>query len=71
MSTEAFKREVGMMDLDRLIKTREGVSTRPFDVPEKELLKRAEEIKANERKIFGWVREGQGVREITEKGGYF
>ena len=32
---------------------------------------RAEEIKANEKKIFGWVAEGQSIHEITEKGGYF
>ena len=36
-----------------------------------DVLLRAEEIKENERKIFGWVNEGQTVKEITEKGGYF
>lgn len=36
-----------------------------------EVLVRAEEIRVNEKKIFGWVAEGQTVREITEKGGYF
>lgn len=36
-----------------------------------DVLQRAEEIKANEKKIFGWVREGQSIHEITEKGGYF
>ncbi|NIA01122.1 RraA family protein, partial [Massilia sp. CCM 8734] len=30
-----------------------------------------EEIKENEKKIFGWVAEGQSVRDITDKGGYF
>lgn len=34
-------------------------------------LVRAEEIRANERKIFGWVAEGQSARQITERGGYF
>lgn len=34
-------------------------------------LLRAEEIKSNEKEIFGWVAEGQSIREITEKGGYF
>jgi len=34
-------------------------------------LVRAEEIKENEKKIFSWVKEGQTVHEITEKGGYF
>jgi hypothetical protein len=24
-----------------------------------------------EEKIFGWVKEGQTVHQITEKGGYF
>jgi len=34
-------------------------------------LVRAEEIKENEKKIFSWVAEGQSVRDITDKGGYF
>lgn len=36
-----------------------------------EVLLRAEEILDNERKIFGWVAEGNTVQEITAKGGYF
>ncbi|MEN6454483.1 MAG: RraA family protein [Prolixibacteraceae bacterium] len=36
-----------------------------------DVLIRAEEIKENEKKIFGWVREGQSVHDITKKGGYF
>ncbi len=36
-----------------------------------EVLVRAEEIKTNEKKIFGWVAEGQSIQEITNKGGYF
>lgn len=36
-----------------------------------DVLVRAEEIKSNEKKIFGWVAEGQSINEITEKGGYF
>lgn len=36
-----------------------------------EVLIRAEEIKENEKKIFSWVKEGQSVQEITQKGGYF
>jgi len=36
-----------------------------------DVLVRAEEIKENEKKIFGWVREGKTVHEITENGGYF
>lgn len=36
-----------------------------------EVLERAEEIRANEKKIFGWVAEGKTVNEITEQGGYF
>src|SRR5215212_95965 len=35
------------------------------------VLMRAEEIRANEKKIFGWVAEGQTVRDITKQGGYF
>ena len=36
-----------------------------------EVLVRAEEIRENEKKIFGWVKEGQSAKEITDKGGYF
>lgn len=36
-----------------------------------DVLIRAEEIKENEKKIFGWVHKGQTVRQITKKGGYF
>lgn len=36
-----------------------------------EVLVRAEEIKENEKQIFGWVKEGQSAKDISEKGGYF
>lgn len=36
-----------------------------------DVLLRAEEIKKNEDKIFGWVKKGLSVKGITEKGGYF
>ena len=36
-----------------------------------EVLSRAEEIRKNEKKIFGWVEEGQTAKEISDKGGYF
>lgn len=36
-----------------------------------DVLLRAEEIKENEKMIFGWVHEGQSIRDITDKGGYF
>jgi 4-hydroxy-4-methyl-2-oxoglutarate aldolase len=36
-----------------------------------EVLLRAEEIKENEKEIFGWVHEGQSIQEITDRGGYF
>ena len=48
----------------------DGVLVVPRDIAY-EVLVRAEEILENEKKIFGWVREGQSVKEITEKGGYF
>ncbi len=48
----------------------DGVLVVPRDIAYKVLI-RAEEIKENEKKIFGWVKEGQSVHEITEKGGYF
>jgi len=48
----------------------DGVLVVPRDMAF-DVLVRAEEIRENEKKIFGWVREGQSVHEITEKGGYF
>ncbi|MEO7600237.1 MAG: RraA family protein, partial [Opitutus sp.] len=48
----------------------DGVVIVPRDIAF-EVLVRAEEIRANEKKIFGWVAEGQTVHQITEKGGYF
>ncbi len=48
----------------------DGVLVVPRDIAYDVLL-RAEEIRENEKKIFGWVRKGDSIREITEKGGYF
>ena len=36
-----------------------------------DVLVRAEEIKENEKIIFGWVKDGQSIQDITKKGGYF
>ena len=35
------------------------------------VLERAEEILANEKKIFKWVADGESMEQITSKGGYF
>jgi 4-hydroxy-4-methyl-2-oxoglutarate aldolase len=48
----------------------DGVLVVPRNIAYQVLL-RAEEIKENEKVIFGWVHEGQTIQEITEKGGYF
>jgi 4-hydroxy-4-methyl-2-oxoglutarate aldolase len=48
----------------------DGVLVVPRDIAYDVLL-RAEEIKENEKKIFGWVHEGQTIQDITKKGGYF
>ena len=48
----------------------DGVLCEPRDIAY-DVLVRAEEIRANEKKIFGRVAEGQIVHQITEKGGYF
>jgi len=48
----------------------DGVVIVPRDIAF-EVLVRAEEIKANENMIFGWVAEGKTVQEITKRGGYF
>ena len=48
----------------------DGVLVVPRDMAYDVLL-RAEEIRDNEEAIFCWVREGQSIHEIKEKGGYF
>ena len=48
----------------------DGVLCIPRDIAH-DVLIRAEEIRANEKKIFGGVAEGQTVHQITDKGGYF
>jgi regulator of RNase E activity RraA len=48
----------------------DGVLVVPRDVAY-DVLVRAEEIRENEKKIFGWVAAGDSVQEITKKGGYF
>lgn len=48
----------------------DGVICVPRDIA-CDVLVRAEEIHGNEKKIFGWVAEGQSIHQITEKGGYF
>ncbi len=48
----------------------DGVLCVPRDIAV-DVLVRAEEIKANEKKIFGWVAAGETVQQIQEKGGYF
>jgi len=48
----------------------DGVLIVPRDIAY-QVLVRAEEILENEKKIFGWVKDGKTVHEITEKGGYF
>lgn len=48
----------------------DGVLVVPREVAY-DVLTRAEEIIENEKLIFGWVKEGQSVQDITEKGGYF
>ncbi|GAA4729164.1 RraA family protein [Flavisolibacter ginsenosidimutans] len=48
----------------------DGVLVVPREIAYKVLI-RAEEILANEEVIFSWVKEGQSIHEISEKGGYF
>lgn len=48
----------------------DGVVVVPRDLAYAVLV-RAEEIRANEKKIFGWVASGRTAREITADGGYF
>jgi regulator of RNase E activity RraA len=44
MSTQQYKKEVGMMNLEELIESREGMSSGSFPIPEKELLFRFERL---------------------------
>jgi len=44
MSVDRFKKEISMMNLDRLIETRESISTKKFPIPDKELLTRFEQL---------------------------
>lgn len=48
----------------------DGVVVVPHDLAGQVLL-RAEELRANEKKIFSWVAAGQSLQQITAKGGYF
>lgn len=55
---------------DVLLGDIDGVLVVPRDIAY-EVLLRAEEIRENEKKIFGWVHAGDSVKSITERGGYF
>ncbi|MBI5425819.1 MAG: RraA family protein [Opitutae bacterium] len=44
MSIDAYRKEVGMMKLEKLIAAREEISTKPFPVPVKEVLDRYEQL---------------------------
>ncbi len=44
MSIESYRREVGMMKLEKLIAAREEISTKEFPIPVKELLGRYEKL---------------------------
>ncbi len=55
--------DVVLGDIDGVVVVPRGIAY--------EVLVRAEEIRENEKKIFGWVAEGKTVNEITEQGGYF
>ena len=44
MSVEKFKKEVGMMTLEKLIEVRESISEVTFPIDEKELLSRFEAL---------------------------
>ncbi|RRJ95366.1 RraA family protein [Opitutaceae bacterium TAV4] len=41
---DAYKKEVGMMNLEKLIAEREYISTKPLPIPEEELLSRYEQL---------------------------
>jgi 4-hydroxy-4-methyl-2-oxoglutarate aldolase len=55
---------------DVILGDMDGVLCIPREIAYDVLL-RAEEIERNEVKIFSWVRSGETIEQITEKGGYF
>lgn len=55
--------DVVMGDIDGVLVVPRAIA---YDV-----LLRAEEIRQNEEKIFGWVKEGMSIEEVTKRGGYF
>ncbi len=44
MSVDQYKKEVGMMNLEKLIEAREGISKVEFPIPDKDLLQRFEQM---------------------------
>ncbi len=63
MRTKA--KEAGLMKLDKLIATRQRIPDCTIPIPIKELCERYE------IDIFSWVRQGDTISEIIDKGGYF
>lgn len=55
--------DIVLGDIDGVV-----VVPRKLAVP---VLLRAEEMRENEKRIFGWVADGQTLEQISEKGGYF
>src|SRR5690606_12518542 len=55
--------DIVMGDIDRVLVVHRKIA---YDV-----LLRAEDLKENEKQIFGWVKEGQSARDTLSKGGYF
>ena len=44
MSIDTYKKEVGLMNLEKLIQAREEYEIAPFPIPDKELLERYEQL---------------------------
>ncbi len=44
MSVDQYKKEIGMMNLEKLIQSRETISRKKFPIPDKELLDRYEQL---------------------------
>ena len=66
-----FLSEVFLEELfDLIFGDIDGVVCVPRDIAY-DVLVRAEEIERNENEIFDWVRSGDSIQEIVDKGGYF
>ncbi len=65
--------KIGDVDIkpgDIIVGDIDGIVVVPRDIAYNILI-RAEQFLVNENEIFDWVHQGDSIKEITQKGGYF